>query len=154
MENTNDIVRAVAQVVEEFVDIIGYAVTWKITEDTESCSVELEGENLGLLIGFHGKHIASVEYILNLMLARKLGPLYRKIYLDMNGYRKERLANIDVYVENAVKSIQKSRMPYNLYPMSRYERLYVHTLLKQYPDIISESKGEEPDRYIEIRFAS
>lgn len=136
----------------DFIDIIGYAVDIHVSQDKDnSFLVELTGDNLGVLIGFHGKNISSIEYILNLILSRKYGNKHY-ISLDINGYISARHATIKRYVESAIKRLLETHSTQDLYPMPASERLFVHNLVKENPELDTESVGEEPNRYITIKF--
>ena len=139
--------------VEHFIDIIGYAVdyTSSINDLSPLVYINLTGENLGGLIGYHGKNISSIEHILNLMVSKQIGEHRKFLTLDINAYRQERLDTMKRYVLSAINKVQKNHKPYDLYPMSAYERLYVHKLVTEYPDMETVSHGEEPNRLITIK---
>jgi|SRR5579872_164636 len=152
MEKKNVTKKEIEEFVEKFIDIIGYAVEVKILEIGDCLySVDFEGENLGALIGFHGKNIGSVENLINLMIARKMG-IGKYVVIDINGYRKSRLDVIKKYTVNAINNVSKNHNPYDLYPMSAYERSFVHNLAKEFENIETVSSGEEPNRFITIKF--
>ncbi len=145
--------KQIQELIEQFIDIIGYAIDINLEPDEESggYKAQLNGENLGVLIGYHGKNISSIEHIINLMIVRKYG-IGTFVNIDINEYRKVRLDNIKKYVESTIKKIEKSHESYTLYPMSPYERLFVHKLVKEHGELETLSSGEEPNRSITITF--
>src|SRR5262249_3858229 len=139
--------------IEKFIDIIGYAIDFELVwlEEPGLYRVDMQGENLGGLIGFHGKNISSIEYVINLILSQKYG-IGKYITIDINGYRKNRLDVIKKYVESTIIKVRKTKLSEDLYPMNPYERSFVHNLLKEEDDLETLSSGEEPHRYITIHY--
>jgi spoIIIJ-associated protein len=145
--------KQIETVVTEFIDSIDYAIDFTIepSEDESIYNVYMTGENLGALIGFHGKNIGSIEHIINLMLLRKYETTQR-IRLDVNEYRKGRLEQLKSYTEKAVQQVEQTKQSYDLSPMTPYERLCIHEYIKTFKNITSESFGVEPNRYIKITY--
>lgn len=141
----------IKEIVQEFIDIIDYAVTVDVRCEDEMYYVDINGENLGLLIGFHGKNIESIENIVNLMILNKLNTFIR-ISLDINDYKKNHLETISKYIDSTIKQMSENDSIRRLSPMSSYERLFVHNYVKKYGQISTVSEGEEPNRFIILEY--
>lgn len=107
-------------------------------------------ENARFLIGKNGQNIASLEQVLRAMLLRKM-PEAVKIAVDVNNYKKIRSQYIVDIARQAVARVRSTQKSESLSPMSAYERRVVHMELASYPDIATESIGEEPSRQIIIK---
>lgn len=75
----------------------------------------------------------------------------RGFTLDINDYRVRRLEFLKQDVKVAAKEARVHKKGVMLSPMSSFERRIVHMLLAEYPDITTESVGEEPSRRVIIK---
>lgn len=103
-----------------------------------------------LLIGEHGGNLAALEHLLKKIVKKKYGE-DQKLTLDINDYRTKRLEDLKQDVKAAAKAVRLYRKEVPLRPMSSFERRVVHLLLAEYPDITTESIGQEPDRRVIIK---
>ncbi len=116
---------------------------------TSRFSVKLKGE-ANLLIGERGVNLAALEHLLKKIIHKKTGEGY-KFTLDINDYRMKRLEDLKQDVKSAAKEVRLYRKEVPMRPMSSFERRIVHLLLAEYPDITTESIGEESERYVVIK---
>lgn len=105
---------------------------------------------VSMLIGERGNNLAALEHILKKILKKKYGDDI-KFTLDINDYRLKRLEELKQDVKAAAKAVRLYQKEVPLRPMSSFERRIVHLLLAEYPDITTESIGEEPDRRVVIK---
>jgi len=111
--------------------------------------IEMVGRDVSVLIGKNGEVINALQFLLNLMVPKATG-LDARIVLDGMGWRRrrtERLRNQVIAIANEVK---KRREEAVLPPMPPHERRIVHQTLKDDPEVITYSEGEEPNRYVVI----
>ena len=104
----------------------------------------------GMLIGEHGANLAALEYLLKKILQKKFKDI-PKFTLDINEYRVKRLEDLKQDVKAAAKEVRLYKKEVPLRAMSAFERRIVHLLLAEYPDITTESIGQEPDRRVIIK---
>lgn len=114
-------------------------------------NVHLQGEDLGAVIGFRGRNLASLQYIIGLMLRRKLGDKddYRVI-LDANDYRGAREDRVRNIAEAYIRDLREKGGEIELHPMKPDERRIIHMYVKEQGDVESESVGEGRDRRVKI----
>lgn len=121
----------------------------KITEQDQILLVNMEGPDLGVLIGRRGETLDSLQYLVNLAV-NKNQEQRRKIILDVEGYRKRREETLQkLAIRLADKAKQRGRSVV-LEPMNSQERRIIHTALQGRDDIYTFSEGEEPFRKIII----
>ena len=111
--------------------------------------VEMVGRDVPILVGKNGEVINQLQFLLNLVVPRATG-LDARIVLDGAGWRRrrtERLRNQVIAIANEVK---KRREEAVLPPMPPHERRIVHQTLKDDPEVMTYSEGEEPNRYVVI----
>lgn len=108
------------------------------------------GSFVNMLIGEHGANLAALEHILKKIIKKKYGD-DQKFTLDINDYRMKRLEDLKQDVKAAAKEVRLYQKEVPLRSMSAFERRIVHLLLAEYPDIATESVGQEPDRRVVIK---
>ncbi len=116
---------------------------------TPRVSVRVRGD-ARLLIGERGANLAALEHITRKILHKKQGADTR-ITLDINDYRMRRMEDLKQDVKAAAKEVRLYGHSVPLQPMTSFERRIVHLLLDEYPDITTESSGEEPERRVIIK---
>lgn len=103
-----------------------------------------------ILIGEYGGNLAALEHILKKIMKKKYGEV-EKFTLDINDYRLKRLEELKQDVKSAAREVRLHLKNVPLRPMSSFERRIVHLLLAEYPDITTESIGQEPKRRVVIK---
>lgn len=116
---------------------------------TSRFSVRIFGE-ANMLIGEHGANLAYSEHLLKKIIKKKFGEEF-KFTLDINDYRMKRLEDLKQDVKSAAKEVRLYQKEVPLRSMSSFERRIVHLLLAEYPDITTESIGQEPERRVVIK---
>lgn len=128
-----------------------YELKTEKVDDTTYFKVSFAGENLGYLIGNHGKHLESLQYVLSMMLRSKLpeGTNYRLI-LDVCGYKEEKSKKIERLALQKADDARILGEAVELEPMSPSDRRVVHVALQVFDDIKTESVGEGLERRVKI----
>lgn len=116
---------------------------------TSRFSARIRGE-ANMLIGEYGANLAAIEYLLKRIIYKKYGGDF-KFTLDINDYRMKRLEDLKQDVKTAAKEVRLYRREVPLRSMSSFERRIVHLLLAEYPDITTESIGQDPQRRVVIK---
>jgi spoIIIJ-associated protein len=116
--------------------------------------IDITGEDVSYLIGQHGKTLLALQHIIRQMYINVSGDYTEnlKLIVDVDGYKSKRIERIKELTKGAVeKSIQIGR-DVTLPAMTPYERHVVHSYIQEnYPDISTESTGEEPNRKVVIK---
>lgn len=120
-------------------------------EGVKYLKVNFEGEELGYMIGNRGRHLDALQFILQIILGRKLGEeVDFRVFVDVAGYRKDKDDKLE---QMALEKADNARIlgePIELPPMKPSDRRIVHLALMKFKDISSESIGEGMDRRIVI----
>ena len=103
-----------------------------------------------MLIGERGGNLAALEHLIKKIIKKKYGEEI-KFTLDINDYRMRRLEDLKQDVKNAAREVRLYKKEVPLRSMSSFERRIVHLLLAEYPDIMTESFGQEPERRVIIK---
>ncbi len=111
--------------------------------------INIVGKDMGLLIGRRGETLNALQFILGLIVNRKIEEKVR-ITLDVEGYRKKREESLEALALKLSEKVKKTKRNIVMRPMSSQERRIVHTTLQEDPQIITFSTGEEPNRKVII----
>ncbi len=115
----------------------------------EELSVELSGEDMGLLIGKRGQTLDSLQYLTSLVV-NKGKASYVRVKLDTEDYRNRRKATLENLAKNIAFKVKKTGRPVFLEPMNPYERRIIHSALQNDPYVTTHSEGDEPNRKVVV----
>lgn len=115
----------------------------------EGADFNLNGPELGILIGKRGQTLDSIQYLLNIV-ANRYSDSHLKITLDAEQFRERRKKTLEELAHRLASRVVKSRKEVILEPMSAAERKIIHAELQNHPGVKTFSKGDEPNRRIVI----
>lgn len=118
-------------------------------EDPPTIFIDILGSDLGMLIGRRGEHLSHIQYLVNLMVNRKLGT-WSRVILDIEGYRSRREESLVGLAERVARQVSRSNQPVTLEPMPPNERRIIHLTLRSHPEVETESSGEGNERRITV----
>jgi len=111
--------------------------------------LDIAGDDLGLLIGWRGETLRSLQTALNLMLGEE-GVETRRVILDVERYRARREDQVRELAQRLAQRVKRTGEAYTLDPMHAYERRVIHLTLAEDPGVTTESTGKEPARRVII----
>jgi spoIIIJ-associated protein len=111
--------------------------------------LDIEGEDLGLLIGRRGQTLSSLQYLLNLIVAKKLGKRVA-FGVDVDGYRRRREEALVSLAKRTAMRVRQTGRSVTLEPMPPNERRIVHITLAEDPNVITVSIGEGEGRKVAV----
>jgi spoIIIJ-associated protein len=122
---------------------------FEIAQEDEGIDVMLNTEDSGLVIGFHGDTLESLQLVMSLCIAKELGRFVR-VSIEVGDYKKNRtewLKNLALTTrEKVVRENQGIPLP----ELKSWERRIVHLLLQNDEEVTSESQGEGRERVLVI----
>ncbi len=138
------------ELLERIVSALGVRCRIDVTEDDESVTASLAGDDLGLVIGRHGQTIDAIQYLANAIAYRAYGDDRKDVVVDAAGYRERRRETLETLAMRTAEHVRASGEPAELEPMSSIERRIVHLRLQDEPGVSTRSEGEEPYRYLVV----
>ena len=126
------------------------AVKWQQSNNEEGVVFNLEGENLGILIGKHGQTLDSLQYLANLAANRGVAEGRVRIIIDIEGYRARREETLMRLAGHLAEKACRIGEEVHLEPMNRHERKIIHMALQDNRRVSTYSAGDEPRRYVVI----
>ncbi len=139
----------VQELLEKILVEAGIEASVHVEEDAEEVRADLEGEDLGLLIGRHGQMIDAIQHIAY-RIACKGATVRKRVVVDAAGYRERRAVALRAAGDQAAEAAVHDRRPVTLEAMTALERKVVHEHLKSRHDVETYSQGEEPDRRLVV----
>ena len=118
-------------------------------ETTPSIVLNIEGDDLGILIGRHGQTLAGLQYIVRLMVSHQTKE-WLPIVIDVEGYKERRYRTLQTLARNMAEQVKVSGTSFTLEPMSAYERRVVHLALADHTNVTTESIGQGESRKVVI----
>ena len=110
----------------------------------------IEGEDLGILIGRRGQTLSSLQYILRLIVGHKTNT-WIPIVIDAEAYKQRRYEAIQALAHRMAENVKTKGAPFTLEPMPAYERRIVHMALANHSAVYTESIGEGESRKVVIK---
>lgn len=120
-------------------------------DEDGALSIDMEGSNMGILIGKRGQTLDSLQYLTN-RVANKMQDGYVRVKLDTEDYRKRRKQTLENLAKNIASKVKRTRRTVSLEPMNPYERRIIHSALQSDPAVSTHSEGEEPYRRVVVTY--
>lgn len=136
-------------VLEELLRLMDLPGTVEILTGGESVRLNVKGSDMGLLIGRRGEKLASLQHLVNLIVAKREGE-YTRITVDVENYRGRREEQLRDVADRAAKRVIQTGKIIQLEPMPAVERRIVHMALVENPKVRTQSVGVDPNRRIVV----
>ena len=133
--------------------ILEMGVDCEVTSDEDEEAVNLyinKSDDFKVLIGKSGETLESIQYIVSIF-ARRNTSLEKRVFLDINGYKKRKEESIIEMAMTFAKKAIRYKKVMRLRPMNAYERRIVHSTLYNMRGVFTMSEGEEPHRKVVIK---
>lgn len=111
--------------------------------------LEVDGEDLGVLIGRRGDNLDALQYMLNVMVQRKVN-LWPSLQVDVAGYRRRRADVLEGLARRMARRVAETQQPFTFEPMSPRERRIIHVVIQEDDRVTTESIGEGDERRVVI----
>lgn len=118
-------------------------------EDEKVALVDIQGDDLSILIGKRTETLSALQYITGLIVSKELGH-WAPIIIDVQGYRTRRERQLRQLAHRMAEQALHTGRRQVLEPMPASERRIIHMELRDNPDVVTESIGEEPNRKVTI----
>lgn len=147
MDDTKQVTTIVEDLLAKLEVAGAVAVT---TDETGAFRVNIDTEETGLLIGYHGKTLESFQLILGIIISKQLGR-WVKVYVNVGDYREKREETLMHMAQHAADRALASGRPVELSRLSPSERRIIHLTLSGDERVVTESVGEGQDRVLLVK---
>jgi spoIIIJ-associated protein len=157
-ENREELFQAVKKVLETLLGLMdipaSVALSDEFSVDDEegklvSLGLNIEGEDLGILIGRRGQTMASLQQVVRLIMAHQ-AQVKLPVVIDVEGYKQRRCEGLRVLAKRLAEQVKARQLPFTMEPMTAFERRIIHLALADHPDVTTESTGVGEGRKVVI----
>lgn len=115
----------------------------------KSMDIDLNGDEMGILIGKRGQTLDSLQYLVSLVV-NKGSENYIRVKVDTENYRERRRETLENLAKNIAYKVKRTKRPVSLEPMNPYERRIIHSALQNDKYVTTHSEGDEPFRRVVV----
>ncbi len=112
-------------------------------------TLDINGEELGILIGRRGQTLATLQYVVRLVTSHKIQTTL-PIVVDVEGYKRRRCDSLRALAWRMAEQVIARKVPFTLEPMPAFERRVIHLALSDHPEVTTESTGAGEERKVVI----
>ncbi|SHJ01482.1 spoIIIJ-associated protein [Clostridium amylolyticum] len=145
-----DYIYEAKQFLRDVLDSMGIKAEIRIKEQEDSININLTGPNMGIIIGYRGETLDSLQYLVSLVVNKGHETEYKRVILDTENYRNKRQETLRRLADKTAYKVKKSGRSFKLEPMNPYERRIIHSALQGNPYVYTFSEGDEPHRRVVI----
>jgi spoIIIJ-associated protein len=158
MDNSDNIYEAAREILEKMLALMDIEATVNVSHEftttdddgnLASVGLNIEGEDLGILIGRRGQTMASLQHIVRLIMSNR-EQVKLPIVVDVEGYKERRCEGLRSLANHLAEQVTNRKAPFTMEPMSAFERRIIHIALVDNPDVYTESTGFGESRKVVI----
>lgn len=145
-------IKKIKELIESLLERLTVSGVVDVVETADGPKFIIRTQEGGLLIGENGKNLISFNHILKKITSRSQGETEPVIFsLDVNDYQEKKMEELRNVARLNAQRVRYFKKEVILRPMSSFERRVIHATLADCPDIMTESQGREPERYLVIK---
>jgi spoIIIJ-associated protein len=145
----SELAAEIRSLVERIASTLGVSCRVDVRETEDGLTVTCIAADLGVLIGRHGQTIDAIQYLVNAIVAKRVGERI-DVTVDAAGYRERRRTALEALAVRSARRATDSGQRVELDPMTAVERKVVHLRLKEFGGVETSSEGTEPNRFVVI----
>lgn len=142
--------KAAEVAVEKLFALLEITGTFELAQNEDTLDIVMDTKDSGMVIGYHGEGLESLQLILSLIIAKKLGKFIR-VSIEVDGYKKNRTE----YLERLAQQMKEKALEENSEQVAEslksWERRIVHMLLQDDEEVVSESAGTGRERVLIVK---
>lgn len=146
----NDPVQKATDFLTQVFEAMKIPCTFKTRLEDNVLFIDIEGNDMGILIGRRGQTLDSIQYLVSLVINRHSED-YVRVVLDTEDYRAKREKTLEELAEKMAEKAIHYQKKMILEPMNPSERRIIHAKLQNHDKIYTFSEGEEPYRRVAIQ---
>ena len=157
-ENESEITDAARDILETLLDLMEIPASVNLvhealvesgTEAPSSITLNVEGDDLGILIGRRGQTLSCLQYLVRIIIGQQK-KVWLPIVIDVEGYKQRRCNALQTMALRVAEQVTQRKDRFALEPMPAFDRRIIHLALVDHPDVTTESSGEGEARRVVI----
>ena len=147
--DTEKVVEEVTNYVQAIIDDMDVEGTISSTSNRRSINMQIDTNEPGRIIGYHGKVLKSLQLLAQNYLYNRYSKTFY-ITINVNDYVEHRAEVLQSYAQKlATRALEEGRSQMTD-PMSSSERKIIHRIISRMEGVTSYSEGDEPNRYVVV----
>lgn len=134
---------------KEIFDEMGLSVDFETNLDGNDLTINLVGDDMGIIIGKRGETLDALQYLTSLVVNHR-GGSYIKVTLDTENYRIKRQEALRALAIRIAEKVSRTGRRHIFEPMNPYERRVLHATLQSHEVVTTYSIGEDPNRKVVV----
>ena len=153
--NQDEVAEVAKSILEKLLNLMGVSASvtllseFPTEEATSSIALNVEGEDLGILIGRRGQTLSCLQYLVRLIVGQQT-KVWQPIIIDVEGYKQRRCHALQDLAWRMAEQVKVRQAPFALEPMPAFDRRIIHLTLVDHPDVTTQSSGEGEARRVVI----
>lgn len=135
--------------VSELFELLGIDATFEVVENEEGIDIVVDTKDSGLVIGYHGDTLESLQLIASLCISKRLGR-FTRLSIEVGDYKKRRIEWLKNLALTTKEKVISQNQEIALPELKSWERRIIHLFLKNDEEVTSESQGEGRDRVLVV----
>lgn len=146
----DDVIEFIKEYLKDLIRNMGLTCNLEVKKRENGVNITVISENNSILIGKNGRTLEAITLIIKQVIHNEIGE-YFPLVLDIGEYKQAREHKLESLAKRTAREVASSKIEAKLDPMNSYERRIIHTILADHKKVITESEGEEPNRYVVIK---
>lgn len=150
---TQNVASGAIEVVSRLLSLMNVSATATIRSspagEDEATYIDIQGEDSGLLIGRRGETLAGIQFVVNVLMSRRLGERV-KVVVDVEQYKERRTISLKALANRLAERVAATGRPITLEPMPSDERRIIHLALADSSHVTTQSVGDGEERKVSI----
>lgn len=144
--------KTIQKLTEELLSLAGVSVSVEVIDLGDNIyEVNLSTDDeTGLLIGFRGENLSAIQTVLGIILKGQTGEWVRLV-VNVGDYRQKQEDKLKELADQSANRAVETKQPQPIYNLNATQRRVVHMHLSLRDDVVTESEGVEPERYLVVR---
>jgi spoIIIJ-associated protein len=142
--------KLIKSTIEELLGLLEIEGDFEVKTDEEKIDINLNTKDSGMVIGYHGDTLESLQLVFALCLSKKTGE-FKRVSIEVGEYKKNRAEWLKNLAEQTKERALAEEREVPLYDLKGWERREIHLLLQDDKEVLSESTGEGKDRVLVIK---
>lgn len=145
------ILNQISEKCSRIIELVGMKANVAIGEKPEEgiIEVKIEVDDGGILIGYRGQNLQSLQYLLSLMFSEELEGQH--MIIDVNRYREENVAQLKKKATEIANQVKTTGIAYDMGFLSPFDRRIVHMVVSEIEGVTTESIGEDRIKKLVIK---
>lgn len=144
----------IQKTIEQIITLMGVEATASLeVDETNVLNIQINGQELGLIIGYHGETLSALQTIIGLIVNKDQpdqDDKRYKIVVNVGDYRQRQKESLEALARRTAERVRFTKKAITLPPMSSYDRRIVHLALEHETDLVSYSEGEGRSRRLVV----